>query len=132
MTEDTIPVAREELEVGTRKVETGRVRIRKVVREHEETIEESLLHDEIDVQHVPIERIVEGPVPPRYEGDVLVLPVVEERVVVHKRLVLVEEVHVRRRCVASPHRERVVLRSEEALVERQSVPAVEQPQHERK
>lgn len=126
-----IALAREELEIGKRKVETGRVRIHKVVREHEETVEERLLHEEVDVQRVPVDRILDGPVQPRFEGEVLVIPVVEERVVVQKRLVLVEELHVRRRSVERPHSERVVLRSEEAVVERESVPVVE-PQHERK
>lgn len=128
--EESIPLAREELEVSKRKVETGRVRVRKVVREHEEDVEERLLHEEVDVQRVPVDRILDGPVQPHYEGDVLVIPVVEERVVLQKRLVLVEEVHVRRRSVERPHSERVTLRSEEALVERESVPVVE-PQHER-
>lgn len=126
-----IPLAHEELEIGKRKVETGRVRISKLVREHEENVEERLLHEEVDVQRVPVDRVLDAPVEPRYEGEVLVIPVVEERVVVQKSLVLVEELHVRRRSVERPHRERVVLRSEEAVVERESVPAA-QPQHERK
>ena len=63
------------------------------------------------------------------QARVLIVPVVEERLVVQKRLVLVEELHVRRRAVERAHQERVVLRSEEAVVERD--PEV-QPQHERK
>jgi uncharacterized protein (TIGR02271 family) len=127
--QQSIPLAREELEVGKREVETGRVRIHKVVREHEELIDTPLMHEEIDVQRVPVNRELDAPAQPRQEGDVLIVPVVEERLVVQKRLVLVEELHVRRRAVERPHQERVVLRSEEAVVERD--PEV-QPQHERK
>ena len=129
--QQSIPLAREELEVGKRKVETGRVRIHKVVREHEELIDTPLMHEEIDVQRVPVNRELDAPAQPRQEGDVLIVPVVEERLVVQKRLVLVEELHVRRRAVERPHQQRVVLRSEEAMVERGSDPEVE-PQHERK
>ena len=127
--QQSIPLAREELEVGKREVETGRVRIHKVVREHEELIDTPLMHEEIDVQRVPVNRELDAPAQPRQEGDVLIVPVVEERLVVQKRLVLVEELHVRRRAVERPHQERVLLRSEEAVVERD--PEV-QPQHERK
>ena len=127
--QQSIPLAREELKVGKREVETGRVRIHKVVREHEELIDTPLMHEEIDVQRVPVNRELDAPAQPRQEGDVLIVPVVEERLVVQKRLVLVEELHVRRRAVERPHQERVRLRSEEAVVERD--PEV-QPQHERK
>ena len=127
--QQSIPLAREELKVGKREVETGRVRIHKVVREHEELIDTPLMHEEIDVQRVPVNRELDAPAQPRQEGDVLIVPVVEERLVVQKRLVLVEELHVRRRAVERAHQERVVLRSEEAVVERD--PEV-QPQHERK
>ena len=127
--QQSIPLAREELEVGKREVETGRVRIHKVVREHEELIDTPLMHEEIDVQRVPVNRELDAPAQPRQEGDVLIVPVVEERLVVQKRLVLVEELHVRRRAVERPHQERVLLRSEEAVVGRD--PEV-QPQHERK
>ena len=58
----------------------------------------------------------------RVEGDTTVIPVVEERLVVVKRLVLVEEVRVRhvleRQVVSEP----VVLRRQRAVVER--VPSV--------
>lgn len=126
---DSIPLAQEELEVGKREVETGRVRIRKVVREHEELVDERLSSEEVEVERVPVGRVVAGPLQPRQEGDVLVLPVLEEQLVVEKRLVLVEELRVRRRAVERPYRERVVLRSEAAIVERESVPAVE-PKHQ--
>ena len=129
--EESFALAREELEIGKRKVETGRVRIGKLVREHEEKVEARLLHEEVEVKRVPIGRVLAAPVHPHYDGDVLVIPVLEERVEVQKRLVLVEELHVRRRPVERAHSERVVLRSEEPVIERESAPAVE-PRNERK
>jgi uncharacterized protein (TIGR02271 family) len=118
-----IALAREELRVGKRKVETGRVRVKKRVREHEEIVREDLLREDVEVQRVPVDRILEGSSEPRREGDVLVIPVVEEVLVMHKQLRVVEELHVRRRRSTSPHRLGVVLRSEEATVERDPPPA---------
>ena len=112
-----IPVAREEASVARKIVDKGAVRVRKVVREKVELIDEPLLHDEIDVEHVVVNRVVDAPEPPREEGDVLIIPVYEEVLTVQRQWVLKEEVRLRRREVQSRHREEVVLREEEALVE---------------
>ena len=113
-----IPVAREEASIAREIVETGVVNVRKVVRERVEVIDEPMLHDEVHIEHVTINREVAAPEPPREEGDVLVIPVYEEVVTVHRQWVLKEEVRLRRREVQTRHREEVVLREEQALVER--------------
>lgn len=115
-----IPVAREEVRTAREVVETGVVRVRKVVRERVESIDEPMLHDEVDVEHVTINRVVEAPQAPREEGDVLIIPIYEEVVTVHRQWVLKEEVRLRRREVETRHREQVVLREEQAVVERRS------------
>ena len=68
-----LPVIEETLTVDTRPVETGRIRIRKVVREREELVDPPLLREEVIVERVPVNRVVEGPVPVRYEGDTMIL-----------------------------------------------------------
>lgn len=122
-----IPVAREEASVSREAVETGVVNVRKVVRERVEAIDEPMLHDEVDIEHVTINRRVDGPEPPREEGDVLVIPVYEEVVTVHRQWILKEEVRLRRREVQTRHREEVVLREEQALVERRAPKARRSP-----
>jgi uncharacterized protein (TIGR02271 family) len=113
-----IPVAREEASIARKVIEKGAVRVRKVVREKVELIDEPLMHDEVDIEHVVINRVVDAPAPPREEGDVLIIPVYEEILTVQRQWVLKEEVRLRRREVQSRHREEVVVREEEALVER--------------
>ena len=103
--------------MATDKVEKGGVRVRKVVRETVEHIDEPLMHDEVDIEHIVVNRVVDAPQPPREEGDVLVIPVYEEVLTVQRQWVLKEEVRLRRREVQSRHREEVVLREEEALVQ---------------
>jgi uncharacterized protein (TIGR02271 family) len=113
-----LPVIQEALDVQTRPVETGRVRIRKIVREWEELVDPPLLHDEVVVERVPINRVVEGPSPVRSEGDTLIIPLLEEVLVIEKRLLLKEELHLTRRQVETHTPQRVTLRREEAVVER--------------
>jgi hypothetical protein len=63
-------------------------------------------------------RFVEAAEEPRIEGDVTVVPVYEERLVVEKRLFLLEEVHLRRVERAREVEVPVELRRQEAVVER--------------
>jgi uncharacterized protein (TIGR02271 family) len=110
--------AKEELAVGKRTVEVGRVRVNKRIRTREELVEQPLEYDKVEIDRVPVNRVLKGPVKPRYEGDVLVIPVVEEVVVVTKQLMLKEELRIRKRAVRTVHKERVALRAEEVNVER--------------
>jgi uncharacterized protein (TIGR02271 family) len=113
-----LPVIQETFKVETRPVETGRVRIHKVVHEREETVDPPLLHDEVVVDRVPVNRFVDGPIPVRSEGDTLTIRLFEEVLVVEKRLLLKEEVRITKRQVETHTPHRMTLRREEAVVER--------------
>lgn len=113
-----IPVMAERLDVGRKVTETGTVRLRKVVHEREEVVDEPVRRETVTVERVPVNRVVEGPVEARQEGDTLILPVLEEVLVVERRLVLKEEVRVVRSRVTEPASQRVTLRREEIVVER--------------
>lgn len=116
--ETVIPVVAEELVVGKRTVETGKVRIQKTVREHEEVVDEPLVRDEVNVERVQVNQFVERPVDARYEGDTLIVPVFEEVLVVEKRLVLKEELRITRRQTEHHAPQQVTLRHEEVNIER--------------
>jgi uncharacterized protein (TIGR02271 family) len=114
-----IPVMQEELAIGTRRVETGSgVRVHKSVEEHEARIDEPLTKEEVEVERVTVDRPVEGPVAVRYEGETMIVPVVEEVLFVEKRLVLKEEIRITRRRRELHAPQRVSLRREHATVER--------------
>jgi uncharacterized protein (TIGR02271 family) len=113
-----VPVVAETLQVEKRRVEAGGVRVRKVVHEREEVVDEPLLREEVQVKRVAVGRVVEGPVPVRHVGDTMIIPLLEEVLVVEKRLMLKEELHVRKESVETHRPQRVTLRSEEAFVER--------------
>jgi len=88
------------------------------VHQHEEVVDEPLLREEVEVERVAINRAVDGPVAVRHEGDVMIVPILEEVLVLEKRLMLKEELHIRRRQVKESQPQRIVLRTEEATVER--------------
>lgn len=114
-----IPVAREELDVGRRRIEhEAGVRVRKTVQAREVVVDEALEKDEVHVERVKVGRPVDGPPDVRYEGDTMIIPVVEEVLVLERRLMLQEEIRVTRRHNVVHAPQRVVLRSEQVDVER--------------
>ena len=122
-----VPVYQEELSVGKRTVETGRARITKHVEEREVVVDEPLLREDVQIEHVPINRVWEGAPPaPRYEADKLIVPLLEEVLVVEKRLMLKEELHISRVQKTVHEPQTVVLRNESVTVERVD-PAAERP-----
>jgi uncharacterized protein (TIGR02271 family) len=113
-----IPVIVEELDVQKRVVETGKVRITKVVHEQEALVDEPSWHEEVTVTRVPVQRVVDGPIPVRHEADTMIVSIMEEVLVVEKRLLLKEEVHIHKQRVETQQPQHITLRSEEALIER--------------
>lgn len=113
-----LQLAEETLRVGKRQVKRGRVRIRTRVLETQETVDEPLLREEVSVERVSVGRVVEAPEPVRYEDDLTIIPLYEEVLVVEKRLMLTEELHVRKKRTERRDPQQVTLRREEAVVER--------------
>lgn len=113
-----LPVVEERLSVDKRTVETGRVSVRTAVEQTNALVAEDLLRDQAEVERVPVGREVESAPEPRWEGDVLIVPVVEEFLVVEKRLRVVEELRVVRRRTVERVETTVPLRSTRVEVER--------------
>jgi uncharacterized protein (TIGR02271 family) len=113
-----LPVVEEQVQVQRRRVKTGTVRLNKRVHEREEVVDEPEYIEEVDVERVPVNQQIEAPLRPRYEGDTLVIPVMEEVLVVERRLMLKEEIRVTKRRQTVHNPQKIILRSEEILVER--------------
>jgi uncharacterized protein (TIGR02271 family) len=113
-----IPVAEEVVAIEKRIRETGKVRIHKTIREEEEEVTLPLIRETVEIERVPVDRVVESPLPPRQEGDTLIVPVVEEVLVVEKKLVLKEEVHIRTVRAETEKTEHITLRKEEVTIDR--------------
>jgi stress response protein YsnF len=65
-----------------------------------------------------IQRVVDGPMPVREENDTTIISVVEEVLVVEKRWMLREEIHIRKQRMETHQPQRITLRSEEVQIER--------------
>jgi len=107
-----VPIVEEQIAVETRTVETGRVQIQKSVQERVEVVDQPLFEEEVQIERVPLNRPITEAVAPYYDQDTLIIPVVEEVLVVQKQLVLREEIRVKkvRKELHEPHEVR--LRSE--------------------
>lgn len=124
----SIPLVEERLDVSKREVETGRVRVRIGVEAREERVRAELSRDDVEIRRVPRNEPVAEIPTVRLEGDTTIIPVVEEEVVVEKRLILVEEIHVVRRRSQVTEEIPVMVRSETAEIERDGVDAPEAPE----
>ena len=115
-----VPLLEERLEVKKRRVTTGKVR----VVTHTETVEEVaravLDGEEADVQTIELDQPVVGPAPRmRMEDDVIIVPILEEILVVEKRLVLKREIRITKRRTSETVEIPVSLRKQRVKVERQ-------------
>ena len=120
--EAVLPLVEEALRVGKRRVETGRVRVSVATEAEERVVRETLRSERAEVRRVPVGReLVEGEPAPalRREADgTVVLPVLEEVLVVERRLVLREEIRMRIVTSEDTVEEPVTLRRQRAEVER--------------
>jgi uncharacterized protein (TIGR02271 family) len=108
----------EEISVARRRVEGDTVRVSTVTHKIEKVVDEALMHELVEVERVAIGRRIDTVPPVREEADVTIIPVVEEVLFIEKRLVLKEEVRIRRVRIADVHREVVTVREQDVVVER--------------
>ena len=112
-----VPVLEERLEVGTRPVELGEVRLHKTVELFEQVARQPVLREDVIVERVEMHRDLDAPLEPHMDGDWFVVPVMEEVLVVQKRLVLKEEIRIKKRQVTEEYEVREQLRREHLDVE---------------
>ena len=116
--EIVVPLIAEEINIGKRTVETGGVRVHKTVREDVQTIDEPIIREHLEVERVEVNQFVESAPAVRYEGDVMIVPVLEEVVVTQKRLLLREEVRLVKRREEISNAQKATLRREEITLEK--------------
>jgi len=113
-----IPVVEERVKVEGHKEVSATVKIHKHVQEQIEVVDLPLQSEEVEIERVAVNQFVEEAVPIRYEGDTMIISLFEEVLVVEKRLMLREEVHVRKLHKEVHTPQKVLLRKEEVDIER--------------
>lgn len=114
---EVIPVIQEAVTVEKREFESGRVVVHKTVAERDEVVDIILRQQDLSVERVPVGRVVLEAPQTRQEGDTLIVPILEEVLVVEKRLVLKEELHIRKQSSERTEQKTVRLRSEQVEIE---------------
>lgn len=100
-----IPIVEEEAHLLKQQVAREHVSVRTSTDEQHVVVRDLLHSEHVDVTRVPMDQEVAHAPSVRIEGEVTIVPVLEERLIIEKRLFLVEELHLRR-----------VVRSEEIAV----------------
>lgn len=91
----TIPVIEEQVRINKKVVETAKVHVSKVVHEDVESFDVPIIEEHVSVERITKNELVDKTPPAiRYEGNVMIIPVLKEVAVVEKRIMLVEEVRI--------------------------------------
>jgi uncharacterized protein (TIGR02271 family) len=115
---EKIDVIQEQAFVDKQIIEKARVRVTKNVKEEKENIDVDVAHEEVEVTKIPVNKYVDTAPEVRFEGNTTIIPVLKEVLVIEKKMLLVEEVHITKRTVNNRKQETVSLLKEEVTVER--------------
>jgi stress response protein YsnF len=133
--EETIPALEERFSLDKREVVAGRVRVHIRNETSQQRLQAELRSEAVDIERVAINRelAIGEPVPaPREEedGKILIIPVLEEVLVVEKRLVLREELRLRRTSTTRQVEEPVTVLRQHADIERLSAAGAGPSEHQ--
>ncbi len=113
--------AEQVLHLSKQEVSTGKVRVHTLVDTKEKFVRETLEQRRVEVTRVPKNEVVDVVPTVRTENGVVIVPVLEEVVIVETKLVLKEEVHIRTNISEDTVEFHVPLRKQRAVVERLNV-----------
>ena len=103
--------------IDKREVQTGRVKVH-LVETSEQMVREALSSQNVKVTRVPVDQPVTRVPVIRTENGITIVPVLEEILVVEKRLILREELHIEQEVSHETVEVPVSLRKQRAVVER--------------
>ena len=117
-----IPVIEEFLTVSKEVIETGKVYISKRSDVKDATVNIPLIKEGYTVERHPVKgRILDKAPETSHEGDTMIIPVVQEVLVIEKKYEVIEEVHVIKTKTEVPHVQQIPLLKEEVIVERVAI-----------
>ena len=117
-----LSLAEEVLSVDKQSVLSGAVQLRTETEVIEENLRVSLDSQTVELTRIAVNKIIDAAPAIRTEGDVTIIPIIEEVAVVQKQLILKEELHIRRRTATQQAEVPVTRRKQRAVVERQAIP----------
>lgn len=115
--DQVISVVEEFANVSVERRDAGGVRVRLVTDEVNDLHQIDLSSERVEITRLPVDREIDAIPAPREDGDLLIVPVVEERAVVVTKLFLTEEIHIRRNRQTDQVQVPVTLRRQQAVIE---------------
>ncbi len=115
-----IPLYAEEVFIDRHQIAGDTIRVTVRTNTTEQVVDEHTNHTRVEIERIPIGQRIDSVPPVRTEADTTIIPVIEEVIVVERRLVLKEEIRLRRVQSVENHREIVNLREQYAIIERVS------------
>ncbi|MCZ4058543.1 DUF2382 domain-containing protein [Pantoea sp. LMR881] len=109
-------MAKENVSVTREEVVDSRIKVTRSTSEHEQTVNALLKHEKVDITRIPKGERVDVMPDIREEDGVLIVPVVEEEIEIVRKLVLKEELHIRKTRQEIPFEEVVTLRKQQISV----------------
>ena len=116
----TIPLVSEQMQVGKQTVTTGTVRLHRDVEAFTDSVSLPLTRTSWEIERNAVGQLVDEKPEPRQEGDVMIFPLVEERLVAKREYFLVEEVRVRQVTTTTERTASLQLKRDVLTVERES------------
>ena len=110
----------EEVEVGVREREAGSMNVRKSVHTEREEVRVPKKREEVEVERMPVEGESREAPEAEIGEEEFIVQVFEEEVVVSKRVVLKEEIRLRKKVVEDEEVVEVDLRKEEVEIDDQT------------
>jgi uncharacterized protein (TIGR02271 family) len=119
-----VPLRQEQLFVQKQQREMSRVRVHKYVVEEPQTVTLDVTHEKVRVARVPITGHVD-PGPNAFTEKLIEMPLMGEEVVVDKRAMVVEEVHLHKSHITEQHTINESIRKERLYVDGMDDPTQE-------
>jgi stress response protein YsnF len=116
--ETVLKLAEEDVSIFKKAEDIGGVQVSRITKTYTKPVEEMLRTEKVEVERVPIDQEVTNVPEVRTEGDVTIVPVVVEELQLVRKLVLKEEVRIRRVTETAKFEDEVTLHRQEAVVTR--------------
>ena len=118
-----VPIVEERIVVDKVAAISDRVRVRTTVETREVMVEDVLQRGQLDIERATVNREVDRVPPPREEGDITIISIVEERLL--KRMFVVEEIRVRQTTTSEAVSLPTTVRAMRATIEHPEEPPIE-------
>ncbi len=116
-----VPVIKEELVVGKKKVETGKVTVEKKVSEKQVSLDVELTGEIVAINRIEKNENIDRIPQIKTENGVTIIPVVKEQIVTYKQLVLVEEIHITKKISKTSETVAETVKEEKIYIKRESL-----------